>query len=60
MGADVEPSIGTSYTLVNPSRRDDRCFPFAGDPDRPITFELVTEAPLAELDLLDLLQWEPA
>lgn len=58
MGADVEPLIGTSYTLVNPSRRDDRCFPFVGDPDRPITFELVAEAPPVEADLLDLLgEW---
>ncbi|MBW9093125.1 hypothetical protein JNB62_05470 [Microbacterium jejuense] len=59
MGPDVEPMLGLSYSLVNPARRDDRCFPFVGDPDRPITFELVAEAPPVELDLLDLLGWEP-
>lgn len=58
MGADVEPLIGTSYTLVNPARRGDRCFPFVGDPTRPITFELVTSAPPVEVDLLELLGWD--
>lgn len=53
-GEDLPPLVGTSYTLVNPARRDDRCFPFVGDPARPITFEVVTEAPPVELDLLDL------
>lgn len=57
-GADIEPLIGTSYTLINPNRRDDRCFPFVGDPARPIVFDLVTEAPPAEVDLMDLLGWE--
>lgn len=58
MGADVEPMIGTSYTLTNPARRDDRCFPFVGDPRRPITFELVESAPVVEVDLMDLLGWD--
>lgn len=58
MGAEVEPLIGTNYTLTNPGRRDDHCFPFVGDPARPIVFELVAEAPPVEVDLMDLLGWE--
>lgn len=60
MSADVEPLIGTSYTLTNPRRADDRCFPFAGDPHHPLTFEIVTAAPPVQTDLLDLLEWDPA
>lgn len=59
-GDDLEPLIGTSYTLVNPRRSDDRCFPFVGDPDHPITFEVRTSAPLVEQDLLELLGWDAA
>lgn len=59
-GDDLAPLFGTSYTLVNPRRADDRCFPFFGDSDHPLTFELVTAAPPVETDLLDLLEWEPA
>lgn len=58
---DLPPLIGTSYTLVNPHRSDDRCFPFIGDPTHPLTFELVTAAPPVEHDLLDLLgEWDAA
>lgn len=58
-GDDLAPLIGTSYSLVNPRRADDRCFPFVGEPDRPIVFEIVTEAPPVEVDLIDLLDWHP-
>jgi hypothetical protein len=57
-GDDLAPILGLSYTLVDPARPRDysrACWPFVGDPDRPITFEIVAEAPPAELDLLDLL-----
>ena len=58
MGSDVEPMLGLSYHLVDPARPTDNaraCWPFVGDPSRPITFEIVAEAPPVELDLLDLL-----
>lgn len=57
--ADLPPLLGTSYTLRNPRRSDDRCFPFFGDPNRPLTFEIVELAPPVEADLLDLLEWGP-
>ncbi|KZE91186.1 hypothetical protein [Microbacterium sp. TNHR37B] len=58
-GDDLAPLWGWSYCLVNPHRRDDRCFPFVGDPLRPITFRIVSAAPPVEVDLLDLLGWSP-
>lgn len=61
--ADLAPMLGLTYSLRDPARPNDdsrRCWPFVGDPDRPIVFEVVHEAPPAELDLLDLLEWVDA
>ncbi|PCE13995.1 hypothetical protein AUC47_04930 [Microbacterium sp. SZ1] len=63
LGADLPPLIVTKYALVDAARPNDnsqRCWPIAGQPDMPIRFELVAEAPPVEVDLLgllDLLGW---
>lgn len=59
-GDDLAPLLGTSYTLVNPHKRDDLCFPFRGDPSRPLTFEIVTAAPPVQVDLFANLDWDEA
>lgn len=62
MGADLPVLMGVKYHLVNPVRSSDYYLPSTGDPDRPVTFEIITEysAPVVEMDLLDLLgaEWQ--
>lgn len=63
MGADAAPLLGMSYYLTDPHRPNDHgraCWPFVGDPERPIVFEVVSAAPPVEVDLLDLLGWVDA
>lgn len=55
---DLPPLLGTRYYLVNPTRPKSRCWPSAGEPARPIVFELLEAAHPAEMDLLDLLGWD--
>lgn len=64
LGADLPVLPGTSYRLVNPSRTSDYYMPSTGCPDRPITFEILTEyvPPMVETSLFDLLggEWAEA
>lgn len=55
MGAKVEPRDATRYGLSGLTRRDQGCTPFTGEPDRPVIFTIVKDAPPVEGDLFDLL-----
>lgn len=57
MGRDLDVVPGTRYHLVNPARSNDYYLPSTGDPDRPVSFEILTEyvEPRVETSLFDLL-----
>lgn len=62
--AELPVLMCVKYALENPTRSGDYWMPSTGEPDRPVTFEILTDyvAPPVETTLLDLLgdEWAGA